>query len=150
MIPEEKLGVVILTNKDGSVLPQALMYKIFDTYLGGAQRDWSAEILKSYKALEAQASAVEKKGDAERVKGTSPSLGLEKYAGAYASEMYGDARVSLEKGKLVAPRCPGAALDPDCGALQPPGRAQVLLTSTSRTARCGPACRVVWEGSDQR
>ena len=25
-----------------------------------------------------------------------------------------------------------------------------FLTSTSRTARCGPACRVVWEGSDQR
>ena len=23
----------------------------------------------------------------------------------------------------------------------------VLLTSTFRTARCGPACRVVWEGS---
>ena len=26
----------------------------------------------------------------------------------------------------------------------------ILLTSTSRTARCGPACRVVWEGPDQR
>ena len=25
-----------------------------------------------------------------------------------------------------------------------------LMTSTSRTARCGPACRVVWEGSAQR
>jgi RNA-directed DNA polymerase len=31
-----------------------------------------------------------------------------------------------------------------------PGSPQILLTSTSRTARCGPACRVVWEGSDQR
>ena len=25
-----------------------------------------------------------------------------------------------------------------------------LMTSTFRTARCGPACRVVWEGSGQR
>ena len=24
------------------------------------------------------------------------------------------------------------------------------MTSTSRTARCGPACRVVWQGSDQK
>ena len=24
------------------------------------------------------------------------------------------------------------------------------VTSTAPTARCGPACRVVWEGSDQR
>ena len=31
--------------------------------------------------------------------------------------------------------------------VRPPGHTQILLTSTSRTARCGPACRVVWEGS---
>ena len=31
-----------------------------------------------------------------------------------------------------------------------PGSPKILLTSTSRTARCGPACRVVWEGPDQR
>ena len=24
------------------------------------------------------------------------------------------------------------------------------MTSTSRTARCGPACRVVWQGRSQR
>jgi len=107
MMPEEKLGVVILTNKNGSVLPQALMFKVFDGYLGGQQRDWSAEILKSFKALEAQALAAEKKAEAERVKGTSPSLALEKYAGAYKSEMYGDAKVTLEKGKLVAHYGPG-------------------------------------------
>jgi hypothetical protein len=23
------------------------------------------------------------------------------------------------------------------------------MTSTTRTARCGPACRVVWEGNEQ-
>ena len=27
---------------------------------------------------------------------------------------------------------------------------QCASTSTIPTARCGPACRVVWEGSDQR
>jgi CubicO group peptidase (beta-lactamase class C family) len=107
MIPEEKLGVVILTNKNGTVLPQALMFKVFDAYLGGPQRDWSAEILKSFKALEAQGEAAEKKAEAERVKGTTPSLALEKYAGAYESEMYGDAKVTLEKGKLVAHYGPG-------------------------------------------
>jgi hypothetical protein len=30
----------------------------------------------------------------------------------------------------------------------PAGIAPSLMTSTSRTARCGPACRVVWQGSD--
>lgn len=107
MIPEEKLGVVILTNLHTTVLPHALIYKVFDGYLGGSQRDWSAEILKAFKSLDEQETAEEKKAEAERVKGTSPSLQLEKYAGAYQSEMYGDAKVTLEKGKLVAQFGPG-------------------------------------------
>lgn len=102
MIPEEKLGVVILTNLHGTVMPQGLMYRIFDAYLGGAQRDWSAEILKMFKGIEEQGKAAEKKAEADRVKGTSPSLPLEKYAGGYQSEMYGDAKVAFENGKLVA------------------------------------------------
>ena len=102
MIPEEKLGVVILTNLGGTVLPQPLMYRIFDAYLGVPQRDWSAEILKMYKGLEEQAKTAEKKAESERVKGTSPSLALEKYAGEYQSEMYGGAKIAFENGKLVA------------------------------------------------
>jgi CubicO group peptidase (beta-lactamase class C family) len=101
MMPEEKLGLVILTNLHGNILPQALMYRIFDSYLGAPQRDWSADLLKVTKGLEEQAKAAEKKADAERVKGTSPSLPLEKYSGSYQSEMYGEVKVFLESGKLV-------------------------------------------------
>ena len=78
------------------------MYQIFDAYLGGPPRDWSAEMLKGFKALEEQGKAAQKKAEAERVKGTSPSLALDKYAGVYESEMYGGAQVALESGKLVA------------------------------------------------
>ena len=35
----------------------------------------------------------------------------------------------------------------DYRLLRPTGRTSTLLTSTSRTARCGPACRVVWQGN---
>jgi hypothetical protein len=101
-MPEEKLGLVILTNRHTTVVGQALMYRILDAYLGVPQRDWSAEILKSVKTLEEQGKAAEKKAEAERVKNTSPSLPLEKYAGDYRSEMYGDAKVTFEGGKLVA------------------------------------------------
>lgn len=101
MMPEEKLGMVILTNLHGTVLPQALMYRIFDSYLGAPQRDWSAEMLKTIKALEEQSKAAEKKLESERVKDTTPSLALDKYAGSYQSEMYGEATVAVENGKLV-------------------------------------------------
>lgn len=102
MMPEEKLGIVILTNLHGAILPQALMYRIFDFYRGAPEKDWSAELLKTVKALENQAKDAEKKAEAERVSGTNPSLALEKYAGKYESEMYGEANVAVEGGKLVA------------------------------------------------
>ncbi|HSK73953.1 MAG TPA: serine hydrolase [Pyrinomonadaceae bacterium] len=106
MLPEENLGVVILTNLSGTILSVPLSYRIFDAYLGAPQRDWSAEMLKSMKALQEQAEAAQKKAEAERVKDTKPSLDLEKYAGEYTDEMYGDARINFENGKLTLHRGP--------------------------------------------
>lgn len=101
LIPEEKLGLVVLTNLHGTIFPHALMYKIFDFYLKAPERDWSAEMMKVEKRNLEQAKAAEKKAEAERAKGTSPSLALEKYAGTFESDMYGTAKVALENQKLV-------------------------------------------------
>src|SRR6185503_16013438 len=101
LMPEEKVGLVILTNLNGTILPHSLMFKIFDFYLNAPARDWSSEFLKSSKELENRAKAAEKKRELERVRGTSPSLPLEKYAGTFQSEMYGETRVALDKEKLV-------------------------------------------------
>jgi hypothetical protein len=86
---------------NGTQLPTALMYRVFDSFLQAPPRDWSAEVLKVVKAVEDQAKKAEQKKEAERVKGTSPSLALAKYAGKYDSEMYGEASVTEETGKLV-------------------------------------------------
>src|SRR5262249_9101155 len=101
MIPEEKLGAVILTNLDGTELTEALAYKIFDAYLNAPERDWSADMLKAIKGFEEQGKAAQKKVEEARVKGTRPTLALEKYAGTYKDDMYGEAKVTLDKGKLV-------------------------------------------------
>ena len=101
MIPEEKLGLVVLTNLNGNVLPVALMYKIFDIYLNAPPRDWSADMLKVRNTLEEQAKTAEKKAESERAPGTSPSLALDKYAGTFQSDMYGEAKIALESDKLV-------------------------------------------------
>jgi CubicO group peptidase (beta-lactamase class C family) len=106
MLPEENLGVVILTNLNGSILSIPLAYRIFDAYLGATPRDWSADMLKTMNALEGQARAMAAKQEAERVAGTKPSLALDKYAGEYRSEMYGDATVGVDSGKLTLRRGP--------------------------------------------
>jgi len=101
-IPEEKLGVVVLTNLSGSELRTALKLRIFDAFMGGEAKDWSAIHLKTMKSFEEQGKAAEKKQNDERVKDSKPSLALNKYAGTYQDEMYGDVKVEQEEsGKLV-------------------------------------------------
>ena len=100
MIPEEKLGLVVLSNMNGSGLPTALMYRIFDSFLGTPSRDWSADLRKTMKTLEEAGEAAEKKQEAERVANTNPSVALDKYAGTYRNDLYGDVKVIHEAGKL--------------------------------------------------
>lgn len=111
MMPEERLGLVILTNLNGTSLPTALMFRIFDAYLGAPQRDWSAELLKAIRALEEQQMAAQKKLEEERAKGTNPSLAMEKYAGTYEDDLYGQVKVKYEDGKLTISYGPSMIAD---------------------------------------
>lgn len=102
MLPEEELGLVVLTAMNGSPLPQALMYHVFDAYLGAPHRDWSGLIKARRDSL--AAARADRGDDAERVPGTTPALELARYAGTYDSPMNGEAVVSLEDGALVLRR----------------------------------------------
>ena len=100
MLPDEKLGVVILTNKNGSPAPLAIFPYIFDLYTRGTGRNWNADfhamldpVLKSAKDAEA---ALEK----SRIAGTQPSLALPKYVGTYSDSMYGDVVIADRNGAL--------------------------------------------------
>src|SRR2546421_13000833 len=89
MIPEKKLGVVLLSNMEGQQLTTALAFRIFDAYLGAPARDWSAELHKPMKGLEDLQKDVTKKQDKERVPGTKPSLAPEQYAGTDKDDLEG-------------------------------------------------------------
>ena len=102
MIPEENVGVVILTNVGGTLLPQFLSYRIFDSYLEQQPKDWQAEGLIKMKPFQAAGKAAQEKALSQRVTGSSPSLTLQNYAGSYHSEMYGDVQIDFSDGKLIA------------------------------------------------
>jgi CubicO group peptidase (beta-lactamase class C family) len=101
MMPEERTGLVILTNLDGNDLTYGLMYRVFDAYLKRPAKDWSAILLKADRELRAQGKQELKNRDASRVAGTSPSLALERYVGTYHDSVNGDAEVRKEKDGLV-------------------------------------------------
>ncbi|HLM56633.1 MAG TPA: serine hydrolase [Pyrinomonadaceae bacterium] len=105
MMPEENLGVVVLTNSE-TALSSVLSNKIFDTFLGVPRRDWSADYLARSKAGRAAEEAEEKRVEASRAANTKPSLPAEAYAGAYEGPMFGAAKVAVENGKLVVRLAP--------------------------------------------
>lgn len=100
MVPEEKIGLVVLTNANGSPMPTIAMYRAIDALIGAAPRDWSGEYRKLVTKQRALGKETESKRLAQRATGTSPSLSLEKYVGVYADSLYGDATVRSENGKL--------------------------------------------------
>ena len=108
LIPEENAGFVILTNSISS-LSSALQYKILDLYLGGKDRDWCGERLKMINDYKLKEKSAEQNKEAERVKNTKPSLPLQDYTGLYGGPMYGNVKVELENGNLVARFLPTAS-----------------------------------------
>jgi CubicO group peptidase (beta-lactamase class C family) len=111
MMPEEDVGLVILTNMNGTALPGALMRRIFDLYLGGPGRDWSTEVLALTKERQARAAEQQRKTLEARVQGTTPSLALESYTGVFEDPMYGRVTVTFEKGSLVLNAGPAFVAD---------------------------------------
>ena len=107
MIPEEKLGVVILSNLDLEALPALLMYDVFDAYLVGPETAWNRDKWETtwlrheppgnpYRARDEAKARLEKL----RTPGTKPALPLEKYAGVFESKLYGPLAVRHEAGRL--------------------------------------------------
>jgi CubicO group peptidase (beta-lactamase class C family) len=102
LMPEKNLGVVVLANLYDTGLVSMVMHAVFDRFLGfprtWSSRDWIAE---AYEGPLREAQAARKKREAERIKGTKPSLPIEKYAGIYESPLYGTIEVHVKDGKLT-------------------------------------------------
>ncbi|MCX6142644.1 MAG: serine hydrolase [Ignavibacteriales bacterium] len=100
-IPEEQFGFVVIQNSPNENLHESIGYWILDRLLGGADRDWSAELRTTANEAEAKSKAAQRKRIEARVTGTKPSLALDKYAGTYENELYGKVSVQLQDGKLA-------------------------------------------------
>ena len=100
LVPDERFGVYVLSNRDHVEVRHALMYKAIDLWLGNPSRDWSRELLALYDARRATADSLRAVNESKRIKGTKPSLQLSKYAGVYEDPLLGRITVTDSKGKL--------------------------------------------------
>lgn len=89
LLPDENLGVVILTNLQDQPVPEVVAYKIYDHILGLDSIDWASRF-QQLEAKEKTAEAEAKKsGITSRKSGTHPSHDLKDYAGRYQNPGYG-------------------------------------------------------------
>jgi len=109
MVPEEKIGVVVLTN---SLTPisSLLAYRALDSLMGTLGKDYSQESLAEFRKSSEEFASKITKVTTPVALDTKPSHPLESYAGSFRCPMYGDATVSVEGDKLILSLHPYKAL----------------------------------------
>ena len=101
VMPEEKIGIMILTNGDNHSAGPPLLYYIMDNLLAGSSRDWNAIMRKQFTTQVAAAEAREKQRDASRAAESQPSRPLSAYAGTFADSLWGEVKVSVDGTRLL-------------------------------------------------
>ncbi|MGC1241976.1 MAG: serine hydrolase [Chryseosolibacter sp.] len=92
LIPDEDLGIVVLTNGLKGIFTPLINYTI-DAFLKAPEQDWSAEALKN--AQRFRDKRIEERRQA-KITGTKPTLRQDQYSGEYFTPAYGKITVSEE------------------------------------------------------
>jgi len=94
LVPDAKLGIVVLSNYADSNLPDALAYRFFDMYFGNPERDWSGEMLETQKKTE------EAYVDPVPPENPSPPLSPNAYTGDYSNDIFGTVNIEEKENSL--------------------------------------------------
>ena len=101
LVPELKLGVVVLTNQESGEAFQAVSLRVLDAFMAAPPTDWVAAYAEAQRKAHQGADESWAKHVAARAKAAAPSLPLGGYAGMYRDRWYGDVSLQEEAGKLV-------------------------------------------------
>ena len=101
LVPEENLGVVVLTNAEEDGAFDSILYHVLDSYFHLPSTDWIAAFKSVRDTQEEDAAEIMEKAEGGRDANSKPSLPLEKYAGVYNDAWYGPITIRYENGGLV-------------------------------------------------
>lgn len=100
MVPDQKLGIVVLTNQEQSSAFNALVYALLDHTLGRPAKDWVERLRKRDAERLAKDRQALQEEEAKRDAASRPSLPLARYAATYRDPWYGDVIIHEAAGKL--------------------------------------------------
>ena len=101
LVPEENLGVVILTNAEEGGAFDSILFRLLDSYFGVSSTDWVAAFKAAKDDQEKAATQVMIDRSNAEPAVAKPSLPLNEYAGVYNDAWYGPATIRLENAGLV-------------------------------------------------
>lgn len=101
-LPNEEIGVVALTNIDGSSFGYVPTYYVYDKLFKLSPVDWSGRLLEAKQKNKAAAENAESVAEEIRHKETELSHSLDAYAGVFNHPGYGDLKIRLVDEKLEA------------------------------------------------
>lgn len=102
LVPDENIGIVVLTNTDSNGFYEAMKWELLDACLGLPFRNYTASAYEEHAESErATADFLTAKRDSI-ARNPKPALPLADFAGTYKHEIYGTMNLQLEKGQLVA------------------------------------------------
>lgn len=100
LVPEQGLGVIVLTSAEQGGAFQAATMRVLDAYLDGPRTDWTSAYLASRGNAQEKAEKSWQEHIAKRDLTSKPSLPLGRYAATYRDAWYGDILITQEDGKL--------------------------------------------------
>ncbi len=101
MVPDMKLGIVVLTNQEAGAAFQAITYHILDYYMGASDVDWVAAYEAVLARRDERLAAMREENAVSRAADSQPSLPLSAYAGTYTDAWYGDIIIEQTGDDLV-------------------------------------------------
>ena len=102
LLPQEKIGIVVLTNLNGNPVPTIVTFNAIDRLLGMDEVDWNDRFTDLYNEIEAAAEKGKEKTASDCVPDTHPSHTLADYVGEYEHPGYGIITVDLKDEELQA------------------------------------------------
>ncbi|MBN1317142.1 MAG: serine hydrolase [Anaerolineales bacterium] len=101
-LPNDNMGAVVLTNKESCLLPNALIFDLYERLLGLERTDWCPRLKKEIDALLQARDKAKDQSKIERKTNAPPSHPLEDYVGEYQHPGYGNLSILLKENHLTA------------------------------------------------
>jgi CubicO group peptidase (beta-lactamase class C family) len=102
LMPADGLGLVVLTNLNGTPLPTIVARHATDRMLRLEPIDWNGRALKRREVSETANEMAKKSAGDERKTGTTPAHALDEYVGEYEHPAYGVVAIAREGAGLTA------------------------------------------------